>query len=246
MRREALEDVQRLRDRHAARRRRRHREQRVAAIRRLHRLAPHRLVAREIRLGDDAAVALHLARRCARAIVAGVEARRALRRRCARSVRASAGCLSRVPTASGLPSGQKHARAGELREQPRVARVRPRLRAVDDEAFLGVANRRRHHVGERHRAVLRERLGESGDGARNAARERADDALVGELAVRVEVHVARRGERRDLAIVERRGAAVGHANDHVAAAADVAGLGIRRRPSRSRRRPPHRPRCRRA
>jgi hypothetical protein len=43
--------------------------------------------------------------------------------------------------------------------------------------------------------------------------------------VLVEVHVARRGERGDLAIVERRTPAVGHADDHVPAAADVSGLG---------------------
>ena len=72
-----------------------------------------------------------------------------------------------------------------------------------------------------------ERLRQAGNRARHARRERADDALVGERAARVEIHVARCGEWRDLAIVERRGAAVGHVDDHVSAATDVARLRIR-------------------
>ena len=77
---------------------------------------------------------------------------------------------------------------------------------VDDEAFAGEPNRRRDDVGQRHRAVARERFGHSGHCARNADGEMSDDALSRELAVLVEVHVAARGERRDLAVVERRGA----------------------------------------
>jgi len=48
------------RDHDAARRRRWHRRERVAAVRDLERLAPHRLVAREVLGGDDAAARLHL------------------------------------------------------------------------------------------------------------------------------------------------------------------------------------------
>ena len=58
--------------------------------------------------------------------------------------------------------------------------------------------------------------------------------FVGDVPGRVEVHVARRRERRDLAIVERERSAVAQPNEHVAAAAEIAGLGVRHRERESR------------
>src|SRR5690606_41092753 len=52
------------------------------------------------------------------------------------------------------------------------------------------------------------------------------DALRIYLACGVEVHVAGRLAGRDLAVVERGGAAVREADDHEAAAADVAGARV--------------------
>src|SRR5205085_9281184 len=49
----------------------------------------------------------------------------------------------------------------------------------------------------------------------------------------IEEHVARGGERRDLAIVEREGAAIAQSNEHVTAAADIPRLWIRDRESES-------------
>ena len=52
------------------------------------------------------------------------------------------------------------------------------------------------------------------------------DAALGWLAVRIEVHVTRRAARGGLAVVERMHLALGGADDHEPAAADVAGFGV--------------------
>ena len=71
------------------------------------------------------------------------------------------------------------------------------------------------------------RFPKAGDRARHA-----DGAMTGQaeavdhLAVLVEVHVARGGGGRDLAIVEERGLAV-HVREHEAAAAQIAGFRVR-------------------
>ena len=57
--------------------------------------------------------------------------------------------------------------------------------------------------------------------------EMSDLALVGEMTLRVEEHVASGRERRDLAIVERERPAIAQPNEHVAAAAQVTGLRVR-------------------
>src|SRR5262249_26624908 len=71
---------------------------------------------------------------------------------------------------------------------------------VDDETAVRELDCRSDDRLQRERAVLAKRLFHSCDGAGNAHREMARDAFVREVAVRVEIHVARRGERRDLAV----------------------------------------------
>ncbi len=79
------------------------------------------------------------------------------------------------------------------------------------------------HAGERQASALGVGGDEARDGAGNAAREGAALAAVGhEVAVGVEKHVARGRCRGGLAVVERGRGAVGLADDHEAAAADVA------------------------
>ena len=147
-----------------------------------------------------------------------------------RSVRARSFCTSRVPGFSGAPPGKKSAapayftsfalsplqRRGTCccrrRSPPRARRMAGAMTSASDFVPKRLSDLR--HAGDR---------------ARHADREMPDAAAVGGLAVRVEVHVARRCQRRHLAVVDRRVAAVGEVHHHEAAAADVAGARIRHR-----------------
>jgi hypothetical protein len=68
---------------------------------------------------------------------------------------------------------------------------------------------------------------EAAHGARHTRRSPALDAVAGGGAVRVQIHVVRRLLRRAFAEIDEGRPAVGEANQHVAAAADVAGVGMR-------------------
>ena len=73
-------------------------------------------------------------------------------------------------------------------------------------------------------AFVRKR--ESGDGARHARGFVAHERCVFDnVSARVEVHVARRGERRALAVIDRFFGAVRVAQQHESATAEVAGFG---------------------
>ena len=90
-------------------------------------------------------------------------------------------------------------------------------------------HRRRQVLGPLPLAVLGQRHLEAADGAGDARRPPSFDAVARQLALRVEVHVARRLLGRALAEVDERRTAVGHADQHVAAAAEVAGERMRDR-----------------
>jgi hypothetical protein len=95
--------------------------------------------------------------------------------------------------------------------------------AVHDEALIRESDGRLQHVTQWHRAELPERGRHACHGAGYARRLVTDDAFVCELAVRPDVHVARRGERRDLSIVHGGSAAIGHPDHHVPAATEITG-----------------------
>ena len=73
----------------------------------------------------------------------------------------------------------------------------------------------------------------SGHCAWDARRLRPDHALARELTIGADVHVARRGERCRLPIVESIDATVGHSDHHVPAAAQITGFGERDREGKS-------------
>jgi len=101
---------------------------------------------------------------------------------------------------------------------------------VDDEALARQPDRRRNDVLEILAAVLLQRQQQARRRARHAGSRGADLRLVGvDAAVGFEVHVGVRCLRRLLAEVDRRRAAVGHADHEEAAAAEVAGLRVRHR-----------------
>jgi len=106
-----------------------------------------------------------------------------------------------------------------------------RQRLAHREALARQRDGRRDQRGALHRAVVVERVGEPGHGARHADGGLREQRLLGDdAAVGVEEHVARGARRRGLAEVDG-GVLAGLAivQDHEAAAADVAGVGQRDR-----------------
>ncbi len=94
-------------------------------------------------------------------------------------------------------------------------------------AFAGELDGGSHVLGEGELAVVFLRVGESGDGAGNAAGFVADERHAGDdVALRVEVHVAAGCGGGFFAVVEEVGFAVMVADEHEASTADVAGGGI--------------------
>src|SRR5205085_8607933 len=94
----------------------------------------------------------------------------------------------------------------------------------DDESVRGELARRLDELTPFQFAVALVREHQSRDGAGYA------DGLIAisrrvfdDVAVRIEVHVARRRQRRALAIINPLGRSVGGANEHESAAAEVAG-----------------------
>lgn len=90
-------------------------------------------------------------------------------------------------------------------------------------AFAGELDGRGHVLREGEFAEVLLRVGEPGDGAGDSAGLVADEGHAGDdVALRVEVHVAAGGGGSLLAVVEEVGPAVLVADEHEAAAADVA------------------------
>ena len=96
----------------------------------------------------------------------------------------------------------------------------------DGVALPRQLDRRGHHVGQLHRAVFFQRMGQPGDGAGDADRQMGVERAVGDhLALLVEIHVAESLGRGHLAEVAGDVlAALGVMDDHEAAAADIAGV----------------------
>ncbi len=95
----------------------------------------------------------------------------------------------------------------------------------DRHPFGGQADRRLHHLLERHRAVFFQRQRQAGDRPRHADGHAAvaRQLAVG-LAGGVQKHVAAGAARRLLAVVDRHRLAGRRMHDHEAAAAEIAGL----------------------
>ncbi|ABA53282.1 hypothetical protein BURPS1710b_A0298 [Burkholderia pseudomallei 1710b] len=212
---------QQLHEADAARARRRRGDHAIAVPVRLDRLAPHRLVLDEILLRDQAAALLH---RCGDQVgrLAVVEILRAVVRD-AREHRSELRLLE----------GRARLQAAEVLIEVRLAaellrRVDATLREllVDNEAVARVTDRGRDHLLPLQLAEALLRLPHPGHRAGHADRAIAVQAhALDDVAVLVEIHVLRRGERRALAIVEKVRLAA-HVDGHEAAAADVARLRI--------------------
>ena len=105
---------------------------------------------------------------------------------------------------------------GRLVEQRHVARR-------EHEALAGEPDRRRHHRGAGQGAVTRARRLQPGGRAGNADAEPAlGRASLRHIALRVEEHALRRGERRLFAEIQERRPPVGQVQQHEPAAAKVA------------------------
>ena len=143
------------------------------------------------------------------------------------SVAASSGCASVSPTSKNAPFFWKmRFDSGSFASAPRsLERLRERVR---DRESLGQLDRRRQALGPRSLAVLLDRHLKTAHGARHARRAPAFDAVFRQLALGVEIHVARGLGRRHLAEIDERRAAVGEPDQHEAAAAEIAREGMRR------------------
>ena len=199
------------------------------------RLAPDRPVGREVLVGDEPASALHLRDdevghpTAVEPVGAGVADR--LQR--GREV----GLQQR-----GADRGRRAARAGSSRARRgswRAARCRSRMEWLRYSSTTKPSRARRiaGRITESNGSRPSARWASTSPAARarHAGREVAGDAQLGRLADGVEVHVARGAARRGLPVVERAHRAVGRADHHEPAAADVAGLGVHHRERESHR-----------
>ena len=226
--RPGLEDVQRLHQRDAARRRRRHRDEAVAAIRRGDGRAPHGLIAGQVGRRDDAAALPHLVDdgRGDRARVEAVPAlaRDAFER--AREIRLH------EPRARRPAAGR------------RAGRAPPRRTGRSASAFCSMDVRKMSSTTKPSRArrmagaITRARGSVpcfSSSASRPATLPGTPDARCPTSDASVGLPSAPMNMSREaaagagLTVVERGGRAVCEAQHGVAAAADVAGLGIRDR-----------------
>ena len=226
LQRVAFEDVQHLADHHAARTRRRRRDHAVAAVVALDRRHLAGLVLIEVGLGDDA-LACHAGGHDGRADRALVEAFLALV--ADQFQRGGQVLLHQLLTRrEGRAVVQEdRARRGVLLEVFGRGDEHVHVALVEHETVLRVPDRRRDQRGTLHRAVFRERQFHAGDGARHAHREVAVRArALDDVAVLVEVHVRRGGERRFFAEVEKGLAPVGELDRHEAPTTEVAGCGV--------------------
>ena len=133
---------------------------------------------------------------------------------------ATAGLAARAPAGKAFPALLDEAMARMHRGMASAERI------GDPESFRELDGRRQV-LGPRPLAVLAERQLEAADGAGHARRSPALDAVARQIAGRIEIHVARRVFRRALAEIDERRAAVREPDQHVAAAADVAGKRVR-------------------
>ena len=184
-----LEDVQDFAHRDAARRGRRHRIDRVTAVGDLDGLAPFGLVARQIFLGYEPSAAFHLSHDQV-GDLAAIE-------------HAGAGVadeLQRAREVVLLPQRPRCGRAvidEELRPARREARQHLPLvvdvaaaGGVDDVAPPCQADRRRDQRGPWQAAVALPRFVQARDASRHARREMSHHAFLGDVAGRIEIHVA--------------------------------------------------------
>ena len=251
---EALQHVEHLDQHHAAGGRRRHRHDVVAAIGAAQHRALDRLVVLQV-VAWSSARRLRAPRRksCPRPGLRRTRAGLAWRWR--RSVLARSVCTSSVPRAISEPSGlQEQLRGRRPARHPRDRRAAGVLELVADlVAVARQLDRRRDQLRQLEfaGAVFLQRERQARDGARHADAE----ALIARFR-RIGVALARRGRSRawspparsrDSRWRCRAGPRLpGEMDHHEAAAADDCRRADRSPPWRSRPRPPHRPRCRRA
>ena len=114
----------------------------------------------------------------------------------------------------------------EQLDEPLVVRVQEPL--VHLEA-VGEGDRRLHQRRPREPPEARVELPHSRDGAGSGHRAVADQHVLGDVPLGVQVHVAVGGERRPAAEVERHRFAVGHPHHQEPVAGDVAGFRIHHR-----------------
>ena len=121
--------------------------------------------------------------------------------------------------------------------RPRAPRSDWARRIRYREALLRQFHRGMHQFRPRLLAVLLVGVLQAAHRARYARRAITRHRILRGLARRVQVHIARRGERSAFAEVDKRGAPVRQANQHEAAAADIARarVGHRQRQSHGRR-----------
>jgi len=99
---------------------------------------------------------------------------------------------------------------------------------ADEETVTREGDRRRDHLRQRQPSVLLVGVQEPRNRARHACRERTDAASIrNRVALLVQEHVARGLGRRDFAIVDAGGFAVGEADHHESSAAKVARFRMR-------------------
>ena len=97
---------------------------------------------------------------------------------------------------------------------------------IDHESVAREVDRGLDHIGKRELAEASMRLDHAGDRARNARREMTGETPIGEVSVRVEIHVPTRARRGHLAVVDGLHRSVVEAYHHETAAAEIAGLGV--------------------
>jgi hypothetical protein len=218
----AAEHVEHLEQRDASARRRRHGDDVVAAIVATQRDAQLRFVVREIGGGDEAAVRAHVGddapRGFARVEVARISGDA---RQCGRELRLHE-ALAGGHVSEDAPAFVKVLDAFAMG----FARRARGEHVADDESFRGELARRRDERAPRELAVFLVRECEAGHGARHRARFGADRRRAfDDVAVGVEVHVARGRGRRGFAIVDRFESAARIAHEHETAAAQIPRLG---------------------
>ena len=220
----SLRPLQKLRQRNTARTGRRHGDNLMPAIGKVHRRTPYRRIGRQILMGDEAAAAGHFIdqRIGDPALVKSGAALRANGRQCARQS-GEFYPLAFAPFAIRL----QH-RRGEA-----VLLGKVFLKAVElARRFFGqnkAVLRQRHGGAQQHIPRLAAEFfvqrGHARHSARHTDREMTFQAeALNHLALFIEIHIAAGGKRRALAKIQRADIAIGEAVNHKAAAANITGL----------------------
>ena len=221
----AFEHAEHLQDADAARARRRRREDAVAAVLALERLALHYLVILQVGQRDQAAVAFHVRRQQPRRLafvetpgaVAPDAFERARQFRLHQEFTRLVILAVALEDARGLGEAGQHAAAAQALRKP----------VGNRKAFGGQVHGGRHQLRPRPFAPLAVRQFEARHGAGHARGAVADHAVLGGLAGGVQVHIAGGAFGSAFAEIEESRAAVGETHQHEAAAAQVAGRGMR-------------------